>query len=152
MLPTGLSAHLAPKAERDALLDLLPDARTVAHLLVGACSCDLFVARQADAHEDERHLRAGYRRLNLPRDVVIRSLERHRRPHPRPRQPHAGWPAALAGFVAEHARNAGPTLYHLGFESGRSAPDGSSVIETSVRDVRAKPGKWIQEGQTVLVK
>ncbi len=154
MLPAGLSAHLASTAERDALLRLLPDARTVAQLLVGACSCDLIVARHSDPHEDERHLRAGYRRFQLPRDQVIRALERHRRPHPRPRQPHAGWPAALAAFVAEHARNAGPTLYHLSFRPEPAARESSPdrpPIARSVKEVRGKSEGWIGEGETVLV-
>lgn len=153
MLPAGLTAHLATKAERDAFLTLLPDARTVAQLLVGACSCDLIVARQADPQEDERHLRAAYRRLNLPRDAVIRALERHRRPHPRPRQPHGGWPAALAAFVAEHARNAGPTLYHLSFRPEPVAPPADHPpIAKSVKEVRAKAEGWIGEGELVEVR
>jgi hypothetical protein len=155
MLPSGLVAHLVSTVERDALIRLLPDARTVAQLVVGSCSCDLIVPRQADPQEDERHLRAGYRRLNLPRDAVIRALERHRRPLPRPRQPPAGWPRALAAFVAEHARNAGPTLYYLSFRpdpvAGPQAQDRPPETR-SVEEVRAKPGGWIGTGETVVVR
>jgi hypothetical protein len=152
MLPAGITAHLAPAGQRDALQRLLPDARTVAHLLVGACSCDLIVARHPDSQEDERHLRVGYRQMNLPRDRVIHALERHRRP--RPRQPKIGWQAALVGFVAEHARNAGPTLYHLTFQpepTGGPSPDDRPPITRSVTYVRGKPKGWIENGEAVLV-
>jgi hypothetical protein len=153
MLPAGITAHLAPRLERDALLNLLPDARTVAQLLVGACSCDLIVPRHRDPHEDERHLRAGYRQMSVPRETVILALERHRRP--RPRQPATGWQAALAAFVAEHARNAGPTLYHLSFQSepgSVSPPDDRLPITKSVSLVRANPNQWIGPGEIVLIR
>jgi hypothetical protein len=153
MLPAGITAHLAPRGERDALLSILPDARTVAHLLVGACSCDLIVPRHQDLHEDERHLRAGYRKLSLPRDRVIRALERHRRP--RPRQPAAGWQVALAAFVAEHARNAGPTLYHLNFQAEPGNENhqlGDETVTRSVAQVKARPQEWIRTGEVVMVR
>lgn len=152
MLPHGLTAHLAAPAVRDPLLRLLPEARTVAQLLVGACSCDLIVPRHPDPQEDERPLRAGYRRMGLRRDQMIRALERHRRP--RPRQPASGWRPALAAFVAEHARNAGPTLYQLTFQADPASASSPAQLRTnrkSVSEVRANPEGWIGNGEVVLV-
>ena len=88
MLPPGLAADLAPSAQRAALSRLHPSARTVAHLLVGSCSCDLVRPRLADAIEDEREHRGRYHRGKLSRNTIIRELERHRRgPVPRPVPP-----------------------------------------------------------------
>ena len=53
MLPSGLTADLAPSAERARLTRLHPSARTVAQLLVGACSCDLVRTRQESSLDDE---------------------------------------------------------------------------------------------------
>jgi hypothetical protein len=91
MLPAGLMADLAPAAQRAALQRIHPPARTVAQLLVGACSCDLVRPRLDNPIEDERELRARYQGWKLPRSEIIRELERHRRgPLPRP-QPSKGW-------------------------------------------------------------
>ncbi|MGH7526597.1 MAG: hypothetical protein ACREMX_07815, partial [Gemmatimonadales bacterium] len=99
MLPPGLSAHLVEPAERAALRHLHPAGQTFLRLLVGACSCDLVRARQADSREDERHLRERYRQLGLSRDEIIRALETHRRSASPRAEPRGGWPAALAAFV-----------------------------------------------------
>jgi hypothetical protein len=154
MLPAGISADLAPPAERVAMLRQHPASRTVARLLVGACSCDLVRPRLHNSIEDEREHRARYQQGKLSRTAIIRELERHRRgPVPRPGHP-SGWPAALAGFVAEHARNAGPTLYLLDFVPGDGHPPDSSGVEPvrrSAQQVRAAPREWLPEGQPVLV-
>jgi hypothetical protein len=154
MLPPGLMADLAPSSERATLLQLHPSAKTVAHLLVGACSCDLMRPRLNDHIEDERELRARYQRHKLPRVEIIKKLERHRQgPSPRPK-PATGWSEALAGFVAEHARNAGPTLYLLGFdppESGARPNPGTILTSCSPKDVRLSPGRWLSEGTPVIV-
>jgi hypothetical protein len=154
MLPAGISADLAPSVERAAMLRQRPSAKTVARLLVGACSCDLVRPRLHNTIEDEREHRARYQRGKLSRTAIIRELERHRRgPVPRPGHP-LGWPAALAGFVAEHARNAGPTLYQLDFVPGDArAPDSSRLepIRRSAQQVVAAPREWLPEGQPVLV-
>jgi hypothetical protein len=153
MLPAGLGADLAP-SHRAALQRLHPTARTVAQLLVGACSCDLFRPRQADPIEDERELRSRYSRLKVPRNEIIRALERHRR-GPLPRSaPAGGWPRALAGFVAEHARNAGPTLYLLEFRSDTASLGISGLdqpVARSVSDVRQQPDGWLIEGKPSVV-
>ena len=150
MLPAGIAADVLSAAEIARYRALTPTAQTVARLTVGRCSCDIVRPRQPDPREDGRDLRRRYTRLGLPRDRIIRELERHRR-GPIPAAPPAGWRTALAGFVAEHARNAGPTLYHLVF-----LPDGDDTVtfETAhqtVAEVRADPDGWLNEGRPLLV-
>jgi len=150
MLPPGIAADALPMAELTRLRALLPAAQTAAHLRVGPCSCDLVRSRHLDAREDERHLRRRYSSLGLPRDRIIRELEHHRS-KPTPAEPRGGWRAALAGFVAEHARNAGPTLYQLDFQPGvRDAADGQPLTRT-VAEIRADPDGWLQEGHPMVV-
>lgn len=151
MLPVGLTADLAPTHRAD-LHRVHPTARTVAQLLVGACSCDLIRKRKADPIEDERELRARFQRARVPRSEVIKALERHRRgPFPR-HEPVSGWPEALASFVAEHSRNAGPTLYLLEFTplraSGQRQP---APIVRSLDEVRRHPERWMVEGTPAIV-
>ena len=151
MLPAGMTAQPADPAAVASARALLPAAQTVATLLVGACSCDLVRPRLADQREDERHLRARFGALGLPRDEIIRRLERHRR---RPGSDTPGpWPPRLAAFVAEHARNAGPTLYTLAFgdqASGRKKVGLPPVVRT-VAEVREHPESWLTEERPVLV-
>jgi hypothetical protein len=150
MLPPGIAADVLPAVELARLRPMLPAAQTAAHLRVGPCSCDLVRPRQVDSREDERHLRQRYAELGLPRDRIIRELERHRR-STAPAEPPSGWRAALAEFVAEHARNAGPTLYDLVFQPGaRDAGDARALTRT-VAQVRADPDGWLEEGPPVLV-
>lgn len=150
MLPPGLSADLAP-SHRASLHQLHPAARTVAQLVVGACSCDLVRQRGSDPIEDERELRGRYQRARVARTEVIKALERHRRgPLPRPAPP-SGWPEALAAFVAEHARNAGPTLYLLDFTPHpRGTPAPPAPLARSVGEVRLQRD-WLAEGRPVMV-
>jgi hypothetical protein len=153
MLPPGLTADLVPSSERIALLRLHPAAKTVAHLLVGACSCDLVRPRIADPIEDERELRKRYQRGKLSRPDIIRLLERHRRgPLPRPTATR-GWASALNAFVVEHARNAGPTLYLLEFvpSTGERALLADPAPYTAA-DVRTVNAAWLTEGRPVLVR
>jgi hypothetical protein len=152
MLPAGLAAGGGTSAEVAWFRGVLPAAQTVAHLRVGSCACDLVRPRDPDARADERHLRDRYFRMGLDRDTIVAELERHRRPHPPP--PQEGWPRALAGFVAEHARNAGPTAYELRF--GRAAdaanpPDLSRTATLSLDRVRSSPGQWLEEGRPITV-
>jgi hypothetical protein len=148
MLPAGIAADALPPAELARLRAMLPAAQTAALLRVGQCSCDLVRPRQVDSREDERHLRRRYSSVRLPRDQIIRELERHRG-ITTPAEPPTGWRVALAEFVAEHARNAGPTLYHLVFQPGDRAGDAAPVTRT-VAEVRADPG-WLEEGPPVLI-
>ncbi len=150
MLPPGIAADVLSTVELTRLRAMLPAAQTAAHLRVGPCSCDLVRPRQVDSRDDERHLRQRYAKLGLPRDRIIRELERHRH-NPAPAQPSVGWRTALSEFVAEHARNAGPTLYHFDFQpGGRGAGDARALTRT-VAEVRADPDGWLEEGRPVLV-
>ena len=150
MLPGGIAADVLPADAVARYRALLPTAQTVARLTVGRCSCDLVRPRQADPRDDERDLRRRYSRLGLPRDLIIRELERHRR-GPVPAAPPAGWRAALVGFVAEHARNAGPTLYHLVFLPDGGDLPGMEAARHTVAEVRADPDGWLDEGRPLLV-
>jgi hypothetical protein len=154
MLPGGLTADLAPTVQRAALQRIHPPARTVAQLLVGACSCDLVRPRLENPIDDERELRARYQGWKLPRSEIIRELERHRRgPLPRLR-PSRGWAEALADFVVEHARNAGPTLYLLDFgpHLPRTRQETAALpLSRSVEEVRKRTEPWLVEGKPVLV-
>jgi hypothetical protein len=151
MLPPGLTADLAPSADQQLLKSIHPDAQTVAHILAGRCSCDLVRPRLDSALEDERYLRERYRSLGVPRESAITALERHRQ-GVRRRPPAGGWPQALSRFIAEHARNAGPTLFHLSFSPGGALdPPLSAARGITVDQVRASPGSWLIEATPVLV-
>jgi hypothetical protein len=154
MLPAGLSAHLAPPAPRAALQRLHPSAKTVAELLVGACSCDLVRPRLTDPIADERELRARYQRAKLPRAEIIKELERHRRGPDRREVPPSGWAAAVAAFALEHARNAGPTLYllHFGPRSVETSWPSTAPDVCSVSDLRQSSQAWLPEGHPVVVR
>jgi hypothetical protein len=151
MLPPGLTADLASSSDQQLLKSIHPDAQTVARILAGRCSCDLVRARLASAREDERHLRERYRSLGVPRDSAIPALERHRLGATQ-RPPAGGWPEALSKFIAEHARNAGPSLYYLDF-SPEVAPLAKlgTLRHVTVPLVRATPEGWLVEGQPTLV-
>jgi hypothetical protein len=157
MLPAGLVAQPADRADHDRLVALHPGARTVVRLLVGACSCDLVRPRHADPREDERHHRERYRRAGTPRRAVLEAIERHRRAARIP-TPTGGWPRALAAFVAEHARNAGDTLYLLWFVAGSPARPGvvpsADIPRRSLAAgaVLADPEHWLEEGTATLVQ
>lgn len=151
MLPAGLTADLASSSDQQALKDVHPEAQTVARILSGRCSCDLVHPRLADTKEDERHLRERYRALGIPRAAVIAALERHRLGS-RLRLPWESRQGELARFVAEHARNAGPSLYYLHFCSdspSRFLPRAARQITSEM--VTADPGEWLQEASPTLV-
>ena len=150
MVPPGAVADLASPAEQQTLRRVHAEAQTVARLLIGRCSCDFVRARLSDPREDERHLRERYRRLEVPRSVVIEAMERHRR-GAGVRPPIGGWPGALARFVAEHARNAGPTLYHLTFSPQASLAPPDPTRSVSVSEVLSSPEGWLREGSPALV-
>jgi hypothetical protein len=152
MLPSGLSAGGGTTAELAWLRGLLPSAQTAVHLRVGGCACDLVRPRDPDQRTDERHLRERYFRMGLSRETIVGELERHRR-H-RPAAPREGWPRALADFVAEHARNAGPTLYELRFgpaATATSPPDLTRASSLSLDRVRSEPQRWLEEGRPITV-
>lgn len=154
MLPEGLRADPVSRTEQGLLTRYHPEAQTVVQIVHGACSCDLVRVRHPVTREDEAHLRARYKQMGLPRDTIIVALENHRRGvEPRPR-PAGYWPTAINGFALEHARNAGPSLYFLGFshrgalEIPRSA---EPVFPVAASDVTAAPTTWLQENRLTLL-
>ncbi|TFG46438.1 MAG: hypothetical protein E4H41_02265 [Gemmatimonadales bacterium] len=152
MLPAGLTADLLPPAEQGELRALHPDAQTIARVLLGGCSCGLVTERKTPASEDEARLRVRYRELGYSRDQVVRALSVHRRALELRAQPAGHWPKAFAGFVAEHARNAGPTLYYLQFgHDGLQHVAGGAPRPILTADVRAFPGVWLPEDAPTLV-
>jgi hypothetical protein len=152
MLPPGLAADFLPPAGASALRALLPTAQTTARLLVGACSCDLFLHRDALHHREESALRQRYRALHLNRTTIIQAIDRHRRGEHPARDP-AAWQELLAAFVGEHARNAGDTLFYHEFSPG--GLDGAGLsrppAKASVGTVRRDPAGWLEEGVPVVV-
>jgi hypothetical protein len=153
MLPGGLRADPVSRLEQGMLLQYHPDAQTVVQIVRGACSCDLVRARLPVTREDEAHLRSRYRQLGLPRDQVIVALENHRRSAEQRQRPDGYWPNAINGFVLEHARNAGPSLYFLGF-SHRGAlkiPRGETVTTVPASVVIGSPAGWLQENQLIML-
>jgi hypothetical protein len=150
MLPTGLSADLLTPGESARLLPLLPRTRTAARLLAGACSCDLYLRRDLAGRSEEAELRRRYRALGVERDARIRSLERHRRRGPEHRTP-AEWAVQLAGFVAEHARNAGPTLYYREVSADGLGDPPPGPVAMSLAQVLEQPGTWLPERVPTVV-
>jgi hypothetical protein len=153
MLPPGMTAELASYSDQQSLKLLHPTAQTVARILVGRCSCDLVRERLRDTREDERHLRQRYRALQLPRSRVIESLDQHRvRGWSGQASLHSG-PEALASFVVEHARNAGPTLYllHFGSESRAASIPVPVFNRVEVGQVRQTPRAWLREAAPTVV-
>ncbi len=155
MLPAGITAHgLSPDDERRLRRDFRP-ARTVASLLIGPCSCDLVLDRDPAEHLEERELRARFAGFRMPRAEVIRALDAHRgRGDAEPAEPAARWRRILAAFVAEHARNAGPTVFWLRFARGGAAespPDPPRPEPVTVAEVCAAPDAWLSEGVPRLV-
>lgn len=154
MLAPGLSAELLETGEARLLLKHHPDAQTAARLVHGACSCDLVRYRQPVSREDEAHLRTRYRQLGLSRDDIIRALENHRRALEQRQRPEGHWPQAVASFVVEHARNAGPTLYYLDFShDGRLdiPQNAASPVNVPVAAVQVDPLGWLPETRLSLV-
>jgi hypothetical protein len=149
MLPPGMSAHPASAAEQAILRPLHRGAQTVLQLRVGSCSCDLIRARDPDPRADERHLRARHSKAGLPRTEIIRELERHRR-GASTLPPGEGWSTALAAFVSEHARNAGPSLYYLHFAPGPLRPT-EAARSAPVSLLLGRSGNWLAEGQPLIV-
>lgn len=153
MLPGGVVANLVAPPLQRAWAKRFPSARTVVSLRQGRCACGILGRLHADSQEGERQLRARYRQAGVGRAQVIAALERHRL-SPRDVPATNRSTLTLADFVAEHARNAGPSLYCLDFsaESERMPPWPASVANAiTAADVRANPGTWLPEQTPVLV-
>ena len=156
MLPAGMSAHaLAPDDDRRLRRSLRP-ARTVVSVLVGPCSCDLVLPRDPAGHGEEATLRARYAAARLSRSDIIRAIDAHRAlADPDLIESPDWWRRALAAFVAEHARNAGPTVYWLQFlpgDANTAPPDPPATSRTvTVGEVLAAPDEWLIEGAPIRV-
>jgi hypothetical protein len=152
MLPAGLAAQPADRSDHHALRELHPAAQTVVRLVVGACACDLVRPRHVDPREDERAHRERWRRVGGGRDALIAAIGRHRL-GAAVKTPPGGWPRALAAFVAEHARNAGETLYLLRFADAPRASVAPAPAAHRVRaaQVLAGPEAWLEEDVPVVV-
>jgi hypothetical protein len=152
MLPAGLAAQPADRADHHALRELHPAAQTVVRLVVGACACDLVRPRHADQREDERGHRDRWRRAGGHREGLIAAIGRHRR-GAAVKPPVGGWPRALAAFVAEHARNAGETLYLLRFADPPRASVAPVPAAHRLRaaQVLAAPESWLEADVPVVV-
>ncbi len=154
MLPAGITGDLAMAPEHRSLKERHPDSQTVARLLHGGCSCDLILPRIPVPREDEAPLRTRYRALGLSRDVMIGALDRHRVALSLRPQPPGHWPSAFAGFVAEHARNAGPSLYCLHFSHDGQppiVPHAFPVRTLTARQVREASEGWLTEERLAMV-
>ena len=155
MLPAGMSAHaLAPDDDRRLRRAFRP-ARTVIRLLIGPCSCDLLLHRDPTAHTEERALRARYAAARQRADVIA-AIDAHRAiPDPMEIEPPAFWRRALAAFVAEHARTAGPAVYWLRFSlegAAESPPDPpASSTKMTVGEVLGAPDAWLVENVPIRV-
>lgn len=150
MLPAGFSADLLAPADGQRLRTLFPAARTTARFLLGHCSCALQLPHGPDA---ERELRRRYRAMALPRPQVLLALDRHRR-SPAGGPPPAERRAELTAFVAEHARNAGATLYLLQFEGTATlAVPVHPVVSVALPEaVRHADGWLIEDTPTVVTR
>ncbi len=154
MLPQGLRAEPVSRAEQQQLLAVYPEAQNVVQIVHGACSCDLVRARTAVTREDEAHLRSRYRAMGLPREQIIQALENHRRGLEPRQRPEGHWPQAIAAFAIEHARNAGPSLYFLGFshQGALELPaDPAAPRPVTPAEVAAAPGAWLAENQLIVL-
>lgn len=152
MLPPGLAADLLPPAEARLLRQAFPSAQTTARILAGTCSCDLFVQRDPNRGE-ETELRRRYRALGLSRPDVIRALEHHRRGTRQPATGPSHWAHVLSTLVAEHARNAGRSLWfrHVSPAGLTAAPE-EIPDEISVAQVLAAPAGWLADDRPVVVR
>jgi hypothetical protein len=82
---------------------------------------------------------------------MIGAFERHRR-GPAPPSDSESMPRVLAGFIAEHARNAGASLYYLHFSpEGGPIPRVDTPRRTTVTQVLATRDSWLVEGAPTFV-
>jgi hypothetical protein len=149
-----MAAHLLPSLFHPLMLAQPPVVREALTLTVGGCACDPAGRRLPAPEDDERALRARYRSRKVARGLVLSALDAHRRRAPGiPRLPGA-WPVAFAGFVAEHARNAGPARFYLDFtaDPGHPPTPPSAPFRTvTVAEIRAQPDTWLRDEIPMLV-
>ncbi|MFI5235692.1 MAG: hypothetical protein ACHQXA_08280 [Gemmatimonadales bacterium] len=144
MLPAGMTAEARDPVELRRFQHDLPDAQTLATLAHGACACDLVAPRPADPKEDDAELRRRYHALKATRTAIIHALERHAKARALRKYAAGHWPAALHRFVVEHARNAGPTLYHLTYAIDHRAPLGALSTQTTIALPGPSERRWLE--------
>ncbi len=151
MLPPGTHADALSPAGQQRWRALLPGSQTAVLLRAGHCACGLLQPRFRAARTDEAHLRQRYRELSVPRAQVVRALERHRRSVAA--SPRAA-PDALQRLVVEHARNAGPSAWFLGFSAHDAPPvvPATPVTNQTAEVVARDPDGWLAEGQLTMVQ
>jgi hypothetical protein len=152
MLPEGVTADLLNPSLQRFFQEQFHPGKTAILLRHGGCSCDLAGRRNPDTEEDERQLRARYRQEHADRSQVLEALDRHRARPRRPVRAPGHWSTALAGFVAEHARNAGPALYYLDFTPVlERMPPWSGAKEVHSQTVHAQPAAWLPDRVPMVV-
>jgi hypothetical protein len=150
MLPAAFAADLVDPASQRLLKQRHPDAQTGAVLLRGRCSCALVVADAADGVW-EAELRKRYRAVKASRDAQIKALERHRALSGLRPQASGLGVKQFREFVAEHARNAGPSMFYLRFGVEPFRP--LEVVPAPVVTEKATSlgEDWLKEGEVVVV-
>jgi hypothetical protein len=150
MAPQGITIDLLPPADGARLRALLPEAQTAVRFLSGKCSCDFFLQRDPVAHREESELRRRWRKLGMNRQAILAATDRHRRP-PVLLHPPEAWRQGVAAFVAEHLRNAGPTLYLHQFSGDGHVHPAGDATATELEKVRRNPAHWLPEETPVIV-
>ena len=150
MLPAGTHADAMGPSTQAPWRALLPGSQTAVVLRAGHCACGLLQPRFRAAHTDEAHLRERYRAMRVPRALVVRALERHRRSA----TAASASPDALVRLVTEHARNAGDSAWLLGFSPHDEPPalPATTVTTRRVADVAMHPDSWLVEDHVTLVR
>lgn len=147
MLPAAFAADLLDPTSQRLLKKRHLDAQTGAVLLRGRCSCALVEAGAADGVW-EAELRKRYRAAKVARDAMIPALERHRAlAELRP----AKSTEVFTTFVAEHARNAGPSLFYLRFGVEPFLPLSAVPAAVATERVASLGAGWLREGEPVIV-
>ena len=152
MLPLGFSADAVDGAPRRLLAPLHADnVRTVVALRYGACACALYLEPASPGQSTESVLRRRYFELGIDRLRVIAALDRHKTSAPAPQPPVAAR-QLLAHFVAEHARNAGASLYLRTCHPDGDVPTlADAPLTRSVTAVLNDPTHWLPEDRPTLV-
>ncbi len=156
MTPHGITVDLLPPADGHRLRELMPESQTCARFLSGKCSCDLFLRRDPVTHREDSELRQRWRKLGMNRQAILAATDRHRvtdrhRRAPLVRHSPDAWRTVMAAFVAEHLRNAGPTLFLHQFSGDGHVHPASEAVEVELSKVRRSPAGWLAEGVPTIV-
>jgi hypothetical protein len=148
MLTAGMSADAIGPDAQGPYRRLLDGAQTAVLLQAGRCSCRLVASRFPSRISEDAYLRDRYRALKVPRALVIKGLERHRRGAEAPR-PDAD---ALTRLVREHARNAGRAVLILGFAAASGAPSiPTPAVTRRVPKADDAGDAWLEEAMVTRI-